>query len=453
MAGPTRADFVAVLARPAFWLAALFFVCVVVLGFGGLSNLSLPPWAQTAVAVGLLVVGLAAWGGGVFSYFAGLKDATRIIIWYVLVMAAIGGGVILASSLVLKASALLWGLASMAAGGLVGFLFGVPRVLQHDGPAVPATPVPPPSPPPSPPTPGAPPPPPPAVPLLRLSSTAASAPSSATAGPVAYRMSPNTNLEDISDWLTKIIVGLGLVELRNMPGYLRRATNFLAQGLAAPTSSGVVPLNEARTVAAAILIFYSLLGFLGVYLITRLYLAHQFGLADIQNVRLGEDLVSPDEAARQITASIADIQQHLIKLDRTTGPGTAGIASAPEPISPRRVLWVHDNPTSDSLTTGSLLRLGFAVDHATTTVQAVAMLRSQTYGIVASNLGRWEGGLYVERAGFDLIRQVRQIDPAMRIVLFDPQRPDLAAKYRGPATAAGNVVLVSSETDFLAQFS
>lgn len=41
----------------------------------------------------------------------------------------------------------------------------------------------------------------------------------------------NTNLTDISDWLTKIIVGVGLVQLAKIRGLLKSAANFIAGGL------------------------------------------------------------------------------------------------------------------------------------------------------------------------------------------------------------------------------
>ena len=87
----------------------------------------------------------------------------------------------------------------MAGGGFVGFLFGIPRVLQ-DGQSGSAGP-----------HPGVRPE---APTNLRLPSGASASSPSAGSG---FRINVNTNLEQISDWLTKIIVGLGLVELRNMP--------------------------------------------------------------------------------------------------------------------------------------------------------------------------------------------------------------------------------------------
>lgn len=72
--------------------------------------------------------------------------------------------------------------ASFLAGGMVGFLFGIPRAVQG--------------------------------------STAAS-------GAAQYQA--NTNLEQVSDWLTKIIVGVGLVQIgRIIPGLTRLADSMKA---------------------------------------------------------------------------------------------------------------------------------------------------------------------------------------------------------------------------------
>jgi hypothetical protein len=57
-------------------------------------------------------------------------------------------------------------------GGLLGFLFGIPRALQQASVVVPD----------------------PTMPLIQ---------------PASASDAPNTNLEQISDWLTKILVGVG----------------------------------------------------------------------------------------------------------------------------------------------------------------------------------------------------------------------------------------------------
>jgi hypothetical protein len=74
---------------------------------------------------------------------------------------------------------------SAVVGGLVGFLFGIPRARQVDQ----------------------------------------------VAGRVTGRYVPNTNLERISDWLTTILVGLGLTQLGTIPGRLQGLAAYLARGL------------------------------------------------------------------------------------------------------------------------------------------------------------------------------------------------------------------------------
>src|SRR5258706_10115997 len=78
----------------------------------------------------------------------------------------------------------------------------------------------------------------------------------------AYR--PNTSLEQISDWLTKIIVGVGLVEIKEVPIALGRLVRYLAPGL------GTGPQSEAFV--ASVLVFFAVSGFLFGFLWARLYL-------------------------------------------------------------------------------------------------------------------------------------------------------------------------------------
>lgn len=74
----------------------------------------------------------------------------------------------------------------------------------------------------------------------------------------------NTNLEDISDWLTKIIIGVGLVELTTIPQYINQYASTVAPALGGIPSSGAVGI--------AIFVYYSVIGFLYVYICTRAYM-------------------------------------------------------------------------------------------------------------------------------------------------------------------------------------
>jgi hypothetical protein len=82
-----------------------------------------------------------------------------------------------------------------------------------------------------------------------------------TAGPSDSHYENNTSLEQVADWLTKIIIGVGLVQLgRALPALTR-----LAKSLNDPL--GGKPYGGAF--GMGLTIFYALLGFLFLYLWTR----------------------------------------------------------------------------------------------------------------------------------------------------------------------------------------
>jgi hypothetical protein len=138
-----------------------------------------------------------------------------------------------------KATIFLWMLACLLSGAGVGFLFGIPKILQNNQIASANTPSP------------------------------------------AYQQQVNTNLTEISDWLTKIIVGLGLVSLTKISPHLSSIAKILAQGL---TRTGS-PDQMGFAFAYGTIVSYLILGFGIGYISTRLYLAGRFSLADQQAIQ------------------------------------------------------------------------------------------------------------------------------------------------------------------------
>lgn len=82
----------------------------------------------------------------------------------------------------------------------------------------------------------------------------------------------NTNLEQISDWLTKILVGISLVQSKELAQHFGRA----ATALAPLVGNGDV----ARSVTLALMIYFGLWGFFFAYLITRLWLPKALSRAE-----------------------------------------------------------------------------------------------------------------------------------------------------------------------------
>jgi hypothetical protein len=89
---------------------------------------------------------------------------------------------------------------------------------------------------------------------------------------------PNTNLEQISDWLTKILVGVGLVQFTTLARHIGDLIDFLG-----PTLGGSA---RGKAFAGATIAVFSLSGFLAFYLVTRLYLGRAFAQADRMDVVL-----------------------------------------------------------------------------------------------------------------------------------------------------------------------
>lgn len=89
---------------------------------------------------------------------------------------------------------------------------------------------------------------------------------------------PRTNLEQISDWLTKIIVGAGLVQLVSLPGALKDYAGFIKDRLGTFTVKVVqggqavsFTLDYSEIFAIGMLLYYLTCGFLSGYLLTKLY--------------------------------------------------------------------------------------------------------------------------------------------------------------------------------------
>lgn len=124
---------------------------------------------------------------------------------------------IMASPVHNQATAALWAMMCIAAGAFIGFLFGVPKV-----------------------------------------------------NPTAIDSAgllPNTNIETVSDWLTKIIVGVGLINFKEIGGFLSSISDKLAASLAMDAPF-----------AMALIVYFFVAGLIQGYLLTRMFLSWQFSL-------------------------------------------------------------------------------------------------------------------------------------------------------------------------------
>jgi hypothetical protein len=130
---------------------------------------------------------------------------------------------------------------ALAMGILVGFIFGVPKAASQ--------------------------------PVIMSAPTNPTQPPPQTGGdqPNSPKFTANTNLEQISDWLTKIIVGVGLVQLTTIPGKLRALADYFATAFGTQAGQAV-----PASVIMAIHGYFGIFGFLLGYLWARLYLMEEF---------------------------------------------------------------------------------------------------------------------------------------------------------------------------------
>jgi hypothetical protein len=124
----------------------------------------------------------------------------------------------------------LLALAATAVASVVGFLFGLPRYSESTGP--------------------------------NGSSISAKA-------RAAGLYVPSNNLEQVSDWLTKLLLGAGLVQLGHMGRWLGGFTDGLARAFVSGNAELIPP--TAKVLAASLLAFYSALGFLSGYIVTSIW--------------------------------------------------------------------------------------------------------------------------------------------------------------------------------------
>jgi hypothetical protein len=161
---------------------------------------------------------------------------TRRIIFVMQPMILLGLVAVVVDCGRLAARGFILAVACLAAGFLAGFLFGIPKVVQGDR----------------------------------------AQPPNLALGGAAYRQRVNTNLEEISDWLTKIIVGLGLYELKRIPAWVGVLARVFASSFQRP--------DQEQGFFGAAIVFFLICGFLLGYLVTRLYLQGALGRADLAAV-------------------------------------------------------------------------------------------------------------------------------------------------------------------------
>jgi hypothetical protein len=177
------------------------------------------------------------------------------------------------------AIAIFWALGSLFGGGFLGFLFSLPKVTENEK------------------------------------------------EPPKNSLQVNTSLNQISDWLTKIIVGVSLVNAQTCYRYFVIGVEKLGSGLADSASKN--EFAAAQAFAAGLMVTFFFLGLLGTYLLTRLWISAALARADQaafgafttagvseRDLEMLEDETrSFSERERVLSAAAQDVARRIEKLD------------------------------------------------------------------------------------------------------------------------------------------
>jgi hypothetical protein len=137
------------------------------------------------------------------------------------------------------------------------------------------------------------------------------------------RYQDNSNLEQISDWLTKILVGVGLVQLGRVPHGLSSLASALKPGFGGTATSGSFGL--------ALVLFYAGTGFLYLYLWSRTgfllqlrYMTLRFNVRRVATEAAETRAMQIAEITSQgkLSEGQAELQNVLSVVDRALDPNS-----------------------------------------------------------------------------------------------------------------------------------
>ena len=233
----------------------------------------------------------------------------------------------------------------------------------------------------------------------------------------------NSNLEQISDWLTKLLVGVGLVELNSVPGAIQALGTYLGSDLHVP--------NPAAYAATAV-VFGAGTGFAAGYLWTRIRLRPILEQSDRDAAELSQKREEVFQNLKKAVASQGAAAERDSTLERAADRAIRAVSRPATSVLP--ILWVDDHPENNSSIVDALAALGIPVDLASSTQAAIDRLGAARYGLVITDLGRHEGGQDKPMAGLELIQSMRNANIETPIAVFAGER---GMQNRSALIAAG----------------
>ncbi|GAB5418859.1 MAG: hypothetical protein Crog4KO_01600 [Crocinitomicaceae bacterium] len=91
-----------------------------------------------------------------------------------------------------------------------------------------------------------------------------------------HKYMPNTNLEEMSDWLTKILVGVSLTQLTVLPDFFKG----LSMDILSDVDKNNFGMDLSHAIVISTIIYFLIVGFLIGYLYTRLFLPNLLAIME-----------------------------------------------------------------------------------------------------------------------------------------------------------------------------
>ncbi|MBI4312901.1 MAG: hypothetical protein HY681_14145 [Chloroflexi bacterium] len=280
----------------------------------------------------------------------------------------------------LWSTAVFVGGAALALGGLLGFLFGIPRSPREEQPS--------------------------------------SGPNAGAANQTSGRYRGNTNLEDISDWLSKILLGIGFAQLGSLVAGFSTLGDFLEPALG--------DFSTSKLFGMTVVVYFTIGGFLYGFLWARLHFGRLLSQAEVEQ-----------KAEQRGKVEALDLLDEVLRHPKLFGG--------------KRILWVDDN-ADDVKRDREMLEthLGVTIRMVTTTDEAIkdaedAKTKDQGYDLIISDMAR-PGDT---QAGYSLLDKVK--DKNIPYVIYSTSmQPEKEAEAiekgatGGAATSADLLLKVSS---------
>jgi CheY-like chemotaxis protein len=170
------------------------------------------------------------------------------------------------------------------------------------------------------------------------------------------------------------------------------------------------------------------------------------------SVKVGEMELSMEELSKQQSELIKDLQTQVAELQKPAEKDKGRSKKETEPSQPitptHSILWVDDFPKNNAVLIQNLQEFGIDVATATTTEDALGLIRAVKYDKIVTDMTHPVNGKVETTAGLDLAKIIRGMNLQMPFYIYTS--PAKAEKLFDAAQEAGANQITGSATILLA---